>query len=127
MIPGVCQSVSLCGGFTRLRCANTAERIEVLLGVKILDNHRNTALSGSHYIPQEIEAQPPVSHRGPLFILYQCSYCRQTAVHQAATATATWLSGCLSRSFSQLNGGVWQIRSYKPSGGMSATAELLSG
>jgi len=33
-------------GFTRLRCANTAERIEVLLGVDTLGNLRNTVLQG---------------------------------------------------------------------------------
>jgi len=35
-VPDVCQSVCLSRGFTRLRWANTAERIEVMLGVKNL-------------------------------------------------------------------------------------------
>jgi len=35
MTPGVCQSV------TRLRCANTAERIDILLEVEISGNPRN--------------------------------------------------------------------------------------
>jgi len=34
-------SVYLPGGFTRLRCANMAERIEVLLGVETLAEPRN--------------------------------------------------------------------------------------
>jgi len=40
MIPGVCLSVSLpvclSRSFTRLRCANTAKRVEVLLAVETL-------------------------------------------------------------------------------------------
>jgi len=41
-VPRVCQSV------TRLRCANTSdERIEVLLGVEILEDLRNIVLDGN--------------------------------------------------------------------------------
>jgi len=44
-IPAV--SVSLSRGFTRLRCVNMAERIEVLLGVETIGDLRNTVLNGS--------------------------------------------------------------------------------
>jgi len=40
-------SVCLLCGFTRLRCANTAERIGVLLGVETLGDPRNTVYDES--------------------------------------------------------------------------------
>jgi len=43
----VCQSVCLLRSFTRLRCAKTAKRIEVLFGVKTLGGPRNTVFVGS--------------------------------------------------------------------------------
>jgi len=43
----VCQSVCLSRGVTRLRCAETAERIEVRFGMKIFEGPRNIVLNGS--------------------------------------------------------------------------------
>jgi len=52
----VCQSVCLSRGFTRLSCAKTAERIEVLFGVKIFGGPRNIVLDG--------DLDPPTARRG---------------------------------------------------------------
>jgi len=53
MIPAysVCQSV------TQLHCANTAERIEVLLGVETLAETGNPVLDGSSDFPHGFDVQ----------------------------------------------------------------------
>jgi len=43
----VCRSVCLSRGFTRLRCAKTAKRVEVLLWVETLGNAGNITLDDS--------------------------------------------------------------------------------
>jgi len=45
----VAWSVGLSRGFTRFRCANTAERMEVLFVVETLGNPSNTVLEGSRF------------------------------------------------------------------------------
>jgi len=45
-VPGVCQSVCHAAKFTQLCYANTAEGIEVLLGVETHGDLRNTVLDG---------------------------------------------------------------------------------
>jgi len=52
--PRVCQYVKVSRGFTWLRCANTAERIEVLLVVETPGDLRNIALDGSPDFPSRI-------------------------------------------------------------------------
>jgi len=74
IILGVCQPVSL--SVTWLCCANATERIDVLLGVKILEDPRNIVLDSSPYFSHRINAafakllwplvslRPPVNFRG---------------------------------------------------------------
>jgi len=58
MIPGVCQSTSLSVSrcFTRLRCAKTTERIEVLFGMKTLECPGNIVLDGEPQFPHRYDA-----------------------------------------------------------------------
>jgi len=49
-------SVSLSRGFIELRCANTAERIEVLLGMETLGDLRNIVLDGGPDSPHIFDA-----------------------------------------------------------------------
>jgi len=49
---GVCLSVSLSRGSTRLHCAKTAERIKLLLAVNTLGGPRDIVLHGDPDSPQ---------------------------------------------------------------------------
>jgi len=65
-------SVSLSSSFTRLWVAKTAERIEVLFGVKTLGNQRNIVLDGGPDPPsargREVHSMQPLpNHFGLLF------------------------------------------------------------
>jgi len=59
--------VCLSCGFTRLRCANTAEWIEVLLGVETFLDPRSIVLDGSPDFPTDL-MRPSPNYFGYLFI-----------------------------------------------------------
>jgi len=61
MIPDHCKSVM------HLRCANTVERIEVLLGVETPGDTRNIVLDGSPDFPKN-SMRPVLSYFGHLFV-----------------------------------------------------------
>jgi len=47
--PGVCQFI------TRLRCAKTAERIDVLFGVETPGDRKSIKLDGGYHLPRQYE------------------------------------------------------------------------
>jgi len=67
-VRGVCPPVCRSRGSTRLRCAKTAERIKMLLGVNTFGGSLDIVLHGNFDLPQTGEGDRPFKSWTPSYL-----------------------------------------------------------